>query len=132
MKYLYLLFFALIISCKPSSKTNNGKDLIGLWKTNDSLNIQLEIKQKTHENRIIEDRYTVTISEPQKIQREREIINKQFNYKFVESDEYNIFPFKEFLYENTALNKNFIGFKNQDTLIRTYPDFDDQIFVRVK
>lgn len=132
MKYLYLLFFALIISCKPSSKTNNGKDLIGLWKTNDSLNIQLEIKQKTHENRIIEDRYTVTISEPQKMQREREISNKQFNYKFVESDEYNIFPFKEFLYENTALNKNFIGFKNQDTLIRTYPDFDNQVFVRVK
>lgn len=132
MKYLYLLFFALIISCKPSSKTNNGKDLIGLWKTNDSLNIQLEIKQKTHENKIIEDRYTVTISEPQKAQREREINNKQFNYKFVESDEYNIFPFKEFLYENTTLNKNFIGFKNQDTLIRTYPDLDDQVFVRVK
>lgn len=132
MKYLYLLFFALIISCKPSSKTNNGKDFIGTWKTNDSLNIQLEIKQKTHENKIIEDRYTVTISEPQKAQREREINNKQFNYKFVESDEYNIFPFKEFLYENTTLNKNFIGFKNQDTLIRTYPDFDNQVFIRVK
>lgn len=132
MKYLYFLFFALIISCKPKSKTNNGKDFIGSWKTNDSLNIQLEIKQKTHENRIIEDRYTVTISEPQKAQREREISNKQFNYKFVKSEEYNIFPFKEFLYENTTLNKNFIGFKNQDTLIRTYPDFDDQVFVRVK
>lgn len=96
------------------------------------MNIKLEIKQKTHENRIIEDRYTVTISEPQKMQREREISNKQFNYKFVGSDEYNIFPFKEFLYENTTLNKNFIGFKNQDTLIRTYPDLDDQVFVRVK
>lgn len=132
MKYLYLLFFVFIISCKPKSKTNNGKDFIGSWKTNDSLNIKLEIKQKTHENRIIEDRYTVTISEPQKAQREREISNKQFNYKFVESEEYNIFSFKEFLYENTTLNKNFIGFKNQDTLIRTYPDFDDQVFVRVK
>lgn len=132
MKYLYFLFFALIISCKPKSKTNNGKDFIGSWKTNDSLNIKLEIKQKIYENRIIEDRYTVTISEPQKAQREREINNKQFNYKFVESEEYNIFPFKEFLYENTTLNKNFIGFKNQDTLIRTYPDFDDQVFVRVK
>jgi len=96
------------------------------------LNIQLEIKQKTHENKIIEDRYTVTISEPQKAQREREISNKQFNYKFVKSEEYNIFPFKEFLSENTTLNKNFIGFKNQDTLIRTYPDFHDQVFVRVK
>ncbi|MBO6185040.1 MAG: hypothetical protein J6O88_10210 [Chryseobacterium sp.] len=132
MKYLYLLFFALIISCKHSTQTNNGKDFIGLWKTNDSLNIRLEIKQKTHENKIIEDRYTVTISEPQQLQREREIINKQFNYKFVESEEYNIFPFKEFLYENTTLNTNFIGFKNQDTLIRTYPDFDNQIFIRVK
>jgi len=81
MKYLYFLFFALIISCKPSSKTNNGKDFIGSWKTNDSLNIKLEIKQKTHENRIIEDRYTVTISEPQKAQREREINSiSVFNY----------------------------------------------------
>lgn len=67
-----------------------------------------------------------------KIQREHEIINKQFNYKFVESERYNIFPFTEFLYENTTLNKNFIGFKNQDTLIRKYPGFDDQIFIRVK
>lgn len=106
--------------------------MVNTWKSNDSLNIKLEIKQKIYENRIIEDRYTVTISEPQKAQREREISNKQFNYKFVKSEEYNIFPFKEFLYENTTLNKNFIGFKNQDTLIRTYPDFDDQVFVRVK
>lgn len=92
MKNLYLLIFIAFIGCKPTSKTNNGKDFIGIWKTNDSLNIQLEIKQKIYENRIIEDKYTVTISEPQKLQRERAIIDKQFNYKFVESEKVQYIP----------------------------------------
>jgi hypothetical protein len=100
-KMLLLLVTLLVLSCEKT-KTNYGKDFVGVWESNDHLNLKIEIKEQQREGKVIEHRFEVKILEQTNDLPYPTIKEGQYNYQVVTAKpQDNQHPFTEFIHLNT-------------------------------
>lgn len=123
MKKTILLLISIVLFSCDKSKTNNGQDFIGIWESNDSLKIKIEIKQQYREEQKIENRYELEILDDKSKLPKYFLQDGQYNYQLVTAKpEFNYHPFMEFIHKNSFGDTiPYLGLSNEsNTLIRRY------------